>query len=430
MPTSLARPTRSRRLLVVLLAMSLTMMALPARQAQAAEASSLEAIAENLFHQRHIQTRQDPATNGVTDYPTAPLIDGRTDLLQTARAWSAQMAAADELKHNPNLADDVCCWRRVGENVAYFRGDLTTEEQVKQATERLMNAWIGSGGHRRNIMDAEWSDFAVGVVIANGAMWATGVFRTLDGTTTPSGTSYGANGPHATAAPRETTSTDPSEPGTTEPSSEPTATEEPATSSEPTATPVARDTTETCAEVDDDGFADARGTAHESTITCAAGHGLANGRSDGSYQPNGSVTRGQVMTFLRRAVEKSGYVLDENAPDAFSDDNGTAHEQSANMLAAAGFVEVGNGKLQPNAKATRGFIANVTGRAVKAIARVTPSADYFADDNGDANEGWINTLAEAGVVTGSKGKYGPELGLTRGQMATVLVRAFDTMRAA
>lgn len=390
-----------RQRFAVLLLTALVLVGLPTTSAQAV--TQLEAVAEQVFHQRHIETRTNPGGNGVNDHPAAAEIPGYTDLLDIARRWSAQMASDDDLYHNPNLGNEACCWRRIGENVAVYKGPLDTESQVRAAVERLMNAWRGSSGHRRNIMDGSWDGFAVGVVIRDNGLWATGVFRTLDGSTPP-GTTYGNNGP----GDRQDASAN----------------------TPPKDKPVARNVNATCDEVDHPGYADSNGKAHDTSIQCASGHGLANGKSSSSYDPAGAVTRGQVMAFLRRAVERSGYALDENAPDYFSDDNGTAHELSANMLAHAGFVPVGNGKLKPGAPATRAFIAGVAGRALEQLKGVSTERDFFADDDGHADEKWINVLAEAGVVTGaSNGTFGPDLGLTRAQIATVLVRAFDALRA-
>ena len=52
--------------------------------------------------------------------------------------------------------------------------------------------------------------------------------------------------------------------------------------------------------------------------------------------------------------------------------------------------------------------------------------DFFADDSGSSHEDDINSLAAAGITTGcAGGTYCPEQSVTREQMASFLVRAFD-----
>lgn len=399
-------PNQARRRLASLLVVGVVAAGIPSVGATAAtQPTELETVAQQLFHTRHVDTRQHPADNGVSDRPATTAIGGRTDLMAVARDWSARMASTGKLAHNPNLGSQVCCWRKVGENVAHYEGPLDTQEQVRAATETLMKAWIRSEFHRHNMMDPEWGEVAIGVAIKGDHLWATAVFRRLESNAKPPGEAYGADGPHPDAG-RDASAT-------------------------PGPSPTARDTTALCSESSHPGYPDAAGTTHEQSVKCAAGHGLVNGRSAAEYVPNGLVQRGQLMTFVRNALDAAGYALDENAPDAFDDDNGTTHEQSANMLAAAGFVATGDRRLRTGDAATRGFIANVVGRALSKVAKVTTDTDWFDDDNGHADERWINILGEAGISTGSgtAGRlYGPDAKLTRGQMATLLIRSLDALR--
>jgi hypothetical protein len=54
------------------------------------------------------------------------------------------------------------------------------------------------------------------------------------------------------------------------------------------------------------------------------------------------------------------------------------------------------------------------------------SRDYFWDDNGSAHEDAINSIAAAGISTGcASGSFCPWGGLTRGEMASFLVRGLE-----
>lgn len=129
------------------------------------------------------------------------------DLTVVGRRHSTTMADAEDLHHNPSLAGDVNGWRKVGENVG--RGPEVT---------RIHDAFMASPSHRRNVLDADWTEVGVGVIVRDGQIWVTEVFRDPAGAATAAAPS---------AEPSEPTS-EPSEP-TSEPASEP--------ADEPTAQP-------------------------------------------------------------------------------------------------------------------------------------------------------------------------------------------------
>ena len=87
-------------------------------------------------------------------------------LRDIARAWSAQMAAAGGISHNPALADQVSNWQKIGENVG-VGGDVTTIE----------NAFEASPHHYANLVDPAFTYIGIGVVDANGSIWVTQDFK-------------------------------------------------------------------------------------------------------------------------------------------------------------------------------------------------------------------------------------------------------------
>lgn len=88
------------------------------------------------------------------------------DLTAVARRHSRAMADSSELRHNPSLASDVGGWDKLGENVG--RG---------HSAESLHTAFMASGSHRGNILDPEWTEVGIGVVIADDRIWVTQIFR-------------------------------------------------------------------------------------------------------------------------------------------------------------------------------------------------------------------------------------------------------------
>jgi hypothetical protein len=87
------------------------------------------------------------------------------DLTDDARAHSARMMDRGSIYHNPSLASVTGVWEKLGENVGAGI-DLNT----------LHDAFMGSSGHRANIL-GDYNYVGVGVKTdAAGVSWATVVF--------------------------------------------------------------------------------------------------------------------------------------------------------------------------------------------------------------------------------------------------------------
>jgi hypothetical protein len=91
-------------------------------------------------------------------------VDAR--LTETARAWSATMAGADRLHHNPDLAAQApSTWQRLGENVG-----------VGVDVGSLHDAFVASPGHFQNLVNAHFNAVGIGVVRTGSHLWVTEVF--------------------------------------------------------------------------------------------------------------------------------------------------------------------------------------------------------------------------------------------------------------
>jgi len=97
----------------------------------------------------------------------------RSDLSAVAYRWSQHMASSGTLAHNPSLTRQVSGWRWVGENVGYGPDWRTVEA-----------AFMNSPSHRSNILDSDYSQIGIGVVVRNGRVWITQVFRSPSGSST------------------------------------------------------------------------------------------------------------------------------------------------------------------------------------------------------------------------------------------------------
>lgn len=105
--------------------------------------------------------------------------------------------------------------------------------------------------------------------------------------------------------------------------------------------------------VADGPFTDTAGSPHEGNINAVAAAGIAGGFDDGTYRPGEAVTRGQMATFLAKALD-----LEPVAERRFSDTAGSVHEGNINAVAAAGVADgFGDGTYRPLAGVTRAQMA-------------------------------------------------------------------------
>lgn len=145
-------------------------------------------------------------------------VDG--ELTNIARAWADRMASVGTISHNPNLGGQISApWTKIGENVG-------TGADV----EVVMQAFIASSGHYRNIVDGDFDYVGVGVSYgADGRLYTAHVFMDLDG---------GAAAPAPTPAPEPEPEAAPA-PEAVEPVTEAPAPEVPAAPPAPPTPPAA-----------------------------------------------------------------------------------------------------------------------------------------------------------------------------------------------
>ncbi len=173
-------------------------------------------------------------------------------------------------------------------------------------------------------------------------------------------------------------------------------------------------------------FTDDDGSVHEGSIEAVAAEGITRGcnpPTNNQFCPRDSVSRGQMASFLVRALN-----LPASTTDWFNDDGGSVHESAINALAASGVTKgcnpPANDRFCPGRGMTRGEMAAMLARA---FAYPPANVDRFVDDNGHIFESAIERIAVAGVTVGcnppSNNRFCPNSQVTREQMATFLTRA-------
>ena len=139
----------------------------PADFARVAEEAIADAIAEE--RQRYA--------------PGAPALAGNADLDEVARSRSQSMADGAPFAHEDDEGHFVAAdlvrthfgpYGFVGENIMQMRStDIFSAQAFAKAA---VEGWMKSPGHRKNILDPDYSQSGIGVAIRGGAAYATQVF--------------------------------------------------------------------------------------------------------------------------------------------------------------------------------------------------------------------------------------------------------------
>jgi hypothetical protein len=184
-------------------------------------------------------------------------------------------------------------------------------------------------------------------------------------------------------------------------------------------------------------FTDVAGSAHEGAIACIVGYGLASGTTASTYAPSRSVTRGQMATFLANFIDLVGLPLGPPpedpgtpmGPRVYSDVSGNTHEDNIYYLTDLGIAQGTSATtFSPGAPVTRGQMATFLVRTMEFLGYPMPldPPDAFADDAGGAHEASANAIAVLGLAQGTgPSTYEPGHDVTRGAMATFLARMLD-----
>lgn len=178
-------------------------------------------------------------------------------------------------------------------------------------------------------------------------------------------------------------------------------------------------------------FSDIAGSVHASAIACLRWYEIGRGATETSFGEGGGVTRAQMATFLARMLTKADVELPADAPDAFPDDDATTHEAAINALAALGIISGSSeGTYRPDKVVAREQMASFLARAAELIAaaELVDDGDYFADDDRSVHQSAVDKLAGLGIVAGrGPGAFDPAGQVTRGQMASFLMRLVDLL---
>jgi hypothetical protein len=140
-----------------------------------------------------------------------------------------------------------------------------------------------------------------------------------------------------------------------------------------------------------------------------------------------------LAAVVAAAVVLGSGVTPAAAAGSYGDDDGTVHEVLIEILVSRGItVGCAPGKYCPTAKVTRGQMASFIIRSLRAGGAQLPASapDAFKDDNGNVHEQNINMIAALGISLGDGvGNFKPLDPITRGEMALFMRRGFKFPQA-
>jgi hypothetical protein len=162
-----------------------------------------------------------------------------------------------------------------------------------------------------------------------------------------------------------------------------------------------------------------RGHIYRDDIHTLAEAEVTSGFRDGTYRPAASVTRGQMATFLTRALdlEATGDPAFEDVPADHPHAHGIAAVEEHGLV--AGFED---GTFRPEDRVVRGQMATMMAAGYGLEAEGEPP---FEDvDAAHPHAEGIAAVTEAEIAAGFEdGTYRPGSRVTRGQMAAFIARA-------
>lgn len=171
------------------------------------------------------------------------------------------------------------------------------------------------------------------------------------------------------------------------------------------------------------GFTDINNSVHRADILTIAEAGVTKGCTPTRYCPDNQTTRGQMAAFLYRA---SGTGVEVTGTGGYDDVRGTTFQLEIATLEWLGWLDgCTQYEFCPDEPIDRRTMARWLHDAGECPFRIY--ADPVFDDVGanDPDRGFVEGCWSVGVLFGHDGRYFPDGKVTREQMASFLVRAWD-----
>ncbi|NIK78067.1 hypothetical protein FHS15_003205 [Paenibacillus castaneae] len=162
------------------------------------------------------------------------------------------------------------------------------------------------------------------------------------------------------------------------------------------------------------------------SIKLAASKGIVSGYADGTFKPDGTVTRAEFSVMLANALNLQG----DGAVLNFTDEAtiGSWARKAISQAVQAGIVKgYGDGSFRPNAKVSRAEMVMMLANAL-GIVQDSRASTSFADDADIPvwAKAAVEAAVESGIVKGrSNNRFAPKDTATRAEAVTVLLKALE-----
>lgn len=176
-------------------------------------------------------------------------------------------------------------------------------------------------------------------------------------------------------------------------------------------------------------FPDIETSWAKESIERAAALGVVNGKPDGTFDPNGTLTRAEFVAMLLRTLEEVQTVPME-ASVAFTDTKGHWAENEISVAVSMGLASgYGNGKFGPDDSITREQLAVMLQKAWN-----LSKGGQINFTDGTSISAWakdaVAAAVGAGLFTGYQdGSFRPQAKATRAEATVLLLRALDDARS-
>jgi uncharacterized lipoprotein YddW (UPF0748 family) len=179
-------------------------------------------------------------------------------------------------------------------------------------------------------------------------------------------------------------------------------------------------------------FTDTRTTTHRAAIDCAVWWGMVRGQTTTRFAPAVPVTRGQAAAMIARLLRNTGRAPSTVPSAGFTDTGGSVFEADIDLLAALGIVQgITPTTFGPNLRITRGQMATVIAATfAKGYLSPLPTGPVpFVDVPLDyVHRSNIGRLVAAGIATGTTATtFAPYANVLRAQMASFMTRSADVL---
>jgi hypothetical protein len=169
---------------------------------------------------------------------------------------------------------------------------------------------------------------------------------------------------------------------------------------------------------------------HGENIGCVAGFGIALGNTDGRYHPFDDVRRDQMASFIARTLEVAGVDLPDDPDASWPDVTTGPHKLAIEQLTDLGIIQGRGGNYDPIDEVTRGQMASFLIRSLQVILDRELSAPPapFTDTAGSPHRENIDIAYDLGIAAGrSATTFEPNADVRRDQMASFIARSLQVL---